>query len=94
MVRIPPDMPYDMPIRAAEVSTDSSDASLQSWNEVNSPNEVMIDPEDYTVSDPLNEKDDVAIITMDQNGDPMDTEDDILLATDCELWRTSSWWPY
>lgn len=66
-----------------EFGTDSSESSLQSWNpEVHSPNEVMIDPEDYVVGNTTNEKDDVAIITPDQHGDGMDTESDTILATD------------
>lgn len=50
--------------------------------EIHSPNEMMVDPDDYVVELPQNEKDDVAIINPDQ----LDGMDDVVTrprADDC-----------
>ena len=51
--------------------------------EIHSPNEMMVDPDDYVVELPQNEKDDVAII----NPDHLDGMDDVAAlprADDCK----------
>lgn len=53
-------------------------------SEVHSPNEMMVDPDEYVVEAPETEKDDVAIINPDQlNGDTDETSE--LRADDCML---------
>jgi hypothetical protein len=61
---------------------DMHDALQTFDSEVPSPETMQLDPDEYIIDPPLDEKDDVAIITPEEPMD--DAEDDLPKADDCE----------
>jgi hypothetical protein len=61
-----------------------SNQSLDS--EIHSPNDMLVDPDEYVVEAPESEKDDVAIIGPEQlNGDNVEQPPELPTADDCAL---------
>lgn len=69
-----------------------ADYDQNSDAEIHSPNEMMVDPDDYVVELPQNEKDDIAIINPDQL-DGMDEIAALPRADDCKHPRLTYTYP-
>jgi hypothetical protein len=57
-------------------------------SETQSPNDMLVDPEEYVIGPPESEKDDLAVINPDElNNDDVDQMPGLPLADDCQSMR-------